>query len=66
MQSGLLTIGETNANYGGKFYSSGAWSGKYAAGLLLECLDNTEMVVHDYKTWPDHGDGYCIVGRRRI
>ncbi len=50
MQSGSLTIGGTNANYGCQYYSGGAWSGTNTAGLLLECADNTEIVVHDAGT----------------
>jgi hypothetical protein len=42
MASGSLTLGATNKNYGG----GGAWSGN-TAGLLMECLDNTEFAVHD-------------------
>ena len=42
MQSGSLTIGGTNANYGG----SSGWSSN-TAGLLFECLDTTEIVIHD-------------------
>jgi hypothetical protein len=47
MQSGSLTIGGTNANYGGSFYTNGAWSGTNTAGLLMECADNTEIVDND-------------------
>jgi hypothetical protein len=42
MQSGSLTIGGINANYGG----GTSWTDN-TAGLLLECLDNTEIEVHD-------------------
>jgi hypothetical protein len=42
MQSGSLTIGGTNANYGG----GNNWTGN-TAGLLMECADNTEIAVHD-------------------
>ena len=42
MQSGSLTIGGTNANYGG----GNLWNGN-TAGLLMECADNTEIAVHD-------------------
>jgi len=42
MASGSLTIGGTTANYGGGF----EWSSN-TAGLLFECLDNTEIAVHD-------------------
>ena len=50
MQSGSLTIGGTNANYGGQYYTGGSWIGTNTAGLLMECSDNTEIVVHDYNT----------------
>ncbi len=40
MQSGSLTIGGINANYGG----GTSWTGN-TAGLLS--LDNTEIAVHD-------------------
>ena len=50
MQSGSLTIGATNANYGGNFYTGAAWTGNNTAGLLLECQDNTEIAVHDSST----------------
>jgi hypothetical protein len=42
MQSGSLTIGGTNANYGG----GNLWNAN-TAGLLMECADNTEIAVHD-------------------
>jgi hypothetical protein len=42
MASGSLTIGGTTANYGSGY----DWNGS-TAGLLLECLDNTEIAVHD-------------------
>jgi hypothetical protein len=48
MQSSSLIIGGTNANYGGSFYANGNCSGTNTAGLLMECADNTEIVVHDY------------------
>ena len=48
MQAGSLTIGGTNANYGGVFYPYGNWTGTNTAGILMECLNNTEIVVHDY------------------
>jgi hypothetical protein len=47
MQSGSLTIGGTSADYGCQFYSGGAWSGTNTAGLLMECQNNTEIVIHD-------------------
>jgi len=42
MSSGSLTIGSTNASYGG----GNNWSAN-TAGLLLETLANTEIAVHD-------------------
>ena len=42
MQSGSLTIGGININYGG-----GTNWNVNTAGLMLECLDNTEIAVHD-------------------
>ena len=50
MASGSLTIGGTNTSYGGNFYTGAAWTGNNTAGLLLECQDNTEIVVHDSAT----------------
>jgi hypothetical protein len=43
MSSGSLTIGGTNVNYGG---GVSQWNSS-TAGLLMECLDNTEIAVHD-------------------
>ena len=43
MQSGSLTIGGTNANYGG---GVNQWSSN-TAGLMMECLTRTEIAVHD-------------------
>ena len=42
MALGSLTLGATNKNYGG----GSSWSAN-TAGLLMECLDNTEIAVHD-------------------
>jgi hypothetical protein len=42
MQSGSLTIGGANANYGG----GNKWTGN-TAGLMMEYLDNAEIAVHD-------------------
>jgi hypothetical protein len=42
MASGSLTIGDTVRNYGG----GNLWNSN-TAGLLLECLNNTEIAVHD-------------------
>jgi len=43
MSSGSLTIGDTTKNYGG---GTAYWTSN-TAGLLMECLDNTEIAVHD-------------------
>jgi hypothetical protein len=45
MAAGSLTIGSTDANYGG-----GAKWNANTAGLLLEAKDNTEIAVHDAGT----------------
>jgi len=42
MASGSLTIGDVNKNYGAGY----GWNSS-TAGLLMECLDNTEIMVHD-------------------
>ena len=42
MQSGSLTIGDQLLNYGG----GNNWTAN-TAGLMLECLNNTEIAVHD-------------------
>ena len=42
MQAGSLTIGDMTLNYGG----GSDWSAN-TAGLMLECLDKTEIAVHD-------------------
>jgi hypothetical protein len=42
MQSRSLTIGGTNASYGG----GNLWNGN-TAGLMMECQSNTEIAVHD-------------------
>ncbi len=42
MASGSLTIGGTKANYG----TATNWSSN-TAGLMMECQDYTEIVVHD-------------------
>jgi hypothetical protein len=41
MQSGSLTIGGINANHGG----GNNWSAN-TAGLMMECADNTEIMIH--------------------
>jgi hypothetical protein len=43
MAMGSLTLGASNKNYGG---GTSGWNGNTAA-LLFECLDNTEIAVHD-------------------
>lgn len=43
MSSGSLTIGDNSKNYGG---GVSTWNTN-TAGLLMECLDNTEIAVHD-------------------
>ena len=42
LQVGALNIGSTDKNYGG----GNMWNSN-TAGLLLECLNNTEIAVHD-------------------
>ena len=42
MQNGSLTIGDLLLNYG----DGSNWNSNMA-GLLFECLDNTEIAVHD-------------------
>jgi hypothetical protein len=45
MAAGSLTIGSTTTNYGGVI--EGSWNMSSTAGLLMECLNNTEIAVHD-------------------
>lgn len=45
LTTGALNVGDYNRNYGG----GSAWNAN-SAGLLLECLDNTEVAVHDNGT----------------
>ena len=42
MTAGTLSIGDTTLDYGG----TSGWTTN-TAGLLLECLNNTEIVIHD-------------------
>jgi hypothetical protein len=42
MATGSLTLGDVNKNYGG----GTGWTSN-TAGLMLECADNTEIMVHD-------------------
>ena len=44
MQYGSLVIGSDTLNYGG---STTSWTTN-TAGFLMECSDNTEIVIHDY------------------
>jgi hypothetical protein len=44
MAAGSLTLGSLTTNYGG--FVSTAWASS-TAGLMMECLNNTEIVVHD-------------------
>ena len=44
MAAGSLTIGSLTTNYGGAV--STAWSSS-TAGLMMECLDATEIAIHD-------------------
>ena len=46
MQTGSLTIGDCSLNYGG---GTTLWNTN-TAGLLMECLDKTEIAVHDAGT----------------
>jgi hypothetical protein len=43
MATGSLTIGDINRNYGG---GTTSWSSS-TAGLMMECLNTTEIAVHD-------------------
>lgn len=43
MQWGTLSLGDTGTNYN---YTSG-WSGSMQAGILANCSDNWEFVIHD-------------------
>ncbi len=45
MQSGSLTIGGINADYG----TATDWTGN-TAGLMMECSNYTEICVHDANT----------------
>jgi len=44
LTAGSLIVGGTNVNYGGK---TDGWTTGNIAGILLECLENTEIAVHD-------------------
>jgi hypothetical protein len=46
MRAGSLTIGNITQNYGG---GTTSWNSAVegTAGLLMECLDNTELMIHD-------------------
>ena len=43
MADGSLTLGNRDANFGG---GAAGWTTN-SAGLLMECMDNTEIAVHD-------------------
>ena len=43
MDAGSLSIGNQNQNYGG---GTSSWNSSIA-GLLMECLDTTEIAIHD-------------------
>ncbi len=45
MNPGSLILGSTALNYGGGIN----WNGGNAAGLMMECDNNTEIVVHDHE-----------------
>jgi hypothetical protein len=46
MATGSLTIGDNTKNYGG---GTSTWNTN-TAGLMMECLDHTEIAVHDAAT----------------
>lgn len=46
MPKGSLELGNTGAN----FYYSGGWSGSMGAGILANCADRFEWVIHDSGT----------------
>jgi hypothetical protein len=43
MSAGSLTLGSTDFNFGGNFYTGGVWTGTNTAGLMMECSDNSEI-----------------------
>jgi hypothetical protein len=47
MSAGSLTIGSTDFNFGGNFYTGGVWTGTNTAGLMMECSDYSEIGIHD-------------------
>ncbi len=63
MASGSLTLGTITKNYGG---GTGGWNTN-TAGLLMECLDNTEIAVHDSGTtvasFMYYGSNVFTIGR---
>jgi hypothetical protein len=65
MSSGSLTIGDPAQNYGG---GTTTWNTS-TAGLLMECLDRTEIAVHDAGTrvaslmYYDGATGNITMGR---
>ncbi len=66
MASGSLTIGGTTIDYGNAI----GWSAN-TAGLLMECLDNTDICVHDANTrvasfmYYDGVNNNFIIGRNK-
>ena len=48
LNNGSLVIGDTTLNYGGA--DGSYWNGGNAAGLMVECDNYTEIVVHDNDT----------------
>lgn len=64
MATGSLTIGDLNVNYGG-----GTNWNTSTAGLMMECLDNTEIAFHDTNTriasamYYNGANNHIIIGR---
>jgi hypothetical protein len=47
MSAGNLTIGSTDFKNCNDFYSGGNWTGTNTGGLMMECAEKTEIVIHD-------------------
>ena len=66
MQPGALNIGRIDTNYN---FASGSWAGDIRAGILANCLDEWEFVVHDAGTsvesifFYQNSTGYITMGR---
>lgn len=66
MQPGAINIGRTDTNYN---FASGSWSGDIRAGILANCLDEWEFVIHDSGTsvesvfFYQNSTGYINMGR---